>query len=121
MRSRDPGRHPTLLRPLIGRDAEMTRIHQALDDAWGGTGKLSLLSGDAGVGKTRILEDVATHALRRGGRILRGRCFESEEVLPFAVWADLLRGDPSLASEAFWSGLPPAWRARARATAPAPR
>ena len=80
----------------------------------GGTGKLSLLSGDAGVGKTRILEDVATHALRRGGLVLRGRCFESEEVLPFAVWADLLRGDPSLASQAsesFWSRLPPAWSA----------
>jgi predicted ATPase len=47
----------------------------------------------------------------RGGLVLRGRCFESEEILPFAVWADLLRGDPSLASEAFWSRLPPAWRA----------
>ncbi len=99
---------PTLLRPLIGRDAEMTRIRQALDDAWGGTGKLSLLCGDAGVGKTRLLEDVETYAQRRGGRVLRGRCFESEEVLPFAVWADLLRGDPSLASEACWSRLPPA-------------
>ncbi len=111
------GPAPTRHRPLIGRDAEMTRIHHALDDAWGGTGKLSLLSGDAGVGKTRILEDVATHAQRRGGRILRGRCFESEEILPFAVWADLLRGDTSpadpagLASEAFWSRLPPAWHA----------
>jgi DNA-binding SARP family transcriptional activator len=100
--------------PLIGRDAEMTRIHRALDDAWRGTGKLSLLSGDAGVGKTRILEDVATHAQRRGGLVLRGRCFESEEVLPFAVWADLLRGDPTLArlaGEEFWSRLPPAWSA----------
>jgi DNA-binding SARP family transcriptional activator len=105
---------PTLLPALIGRDAEMTRIHRALDDAWGGTGKLSLLSGDAGIGKTRILEDVATHAVRQGGRVLRGRCFESEEVLPFAVWADLLRADPSLAgvaSEAFWSRLPPPWSA----------
>jgi DNA-binding SARP family transcriptional activator len=110
----------TLLRPLIGRDAEMTRLHRALDDAWGGNGKLSLLSGDAGVGKTRILEDVATHALRRGAGILRGRCFESEEVLPFAVWADLLRGDPSLASEAFWGRLPPAWRAELARLLPRP-
>ncbi|HTB72369.1 MAG TPA: AAA family ATPase [Polyangiaceae bacterium] len=108
------GPAPTALRHLIGRDAEMARIHQALDDAWSGTGKLSLLSGDTGVGKTRILEEVATRALGRGGRVLRGRCFESEEVLPFAVWADLLRGDTSLASpvslasEAFWSRLPPA-------------
>jgi DNA-binding SARP family transcriptional activator len=97
--------------PLIGRDAEMARLRRALDEAWRGAGKLSLLSGDAGVGKTRILEDVALHARRRGGRILRGRCFESEEVLPFAVWADLLRGDPLLASEAFWSIVPPAGRA----------
>src|SRR5580698_551621 len=61
------GPAPTALRHLIGRDAEMARIHQALDDAWSGTGKLSLLSGDTGVGKTRILEEVATRALGRGG------------------------------------------------------
>jgi DNA-binding SARP family transcriptional activator len=85
-----PARSP--LPALIGRDAETTRMHQALDDAWGGTGKLSLVSGDAGVGKTRLLDEVATHAVRRGGRVLRGRCFESEKVLPFAVWADLLKG-----------------------------
>ncbi len=30
--------------------------------------------------------------MRQGGRVLRGRCFESEKVLPFAVWADLLKG-----------------------------
>ncbi|HLK38602.1 MAG TPA: AAA family ATPase [Polyangiaceae bacterium] len=81
--------------PLIGRDGEVARLHGALDDAWRGAGKLLLLSGDAGVGKTRILEDVALHARRRGGRVLRGRCFESEEVLPFAVWADLLREEAS--------------------------
>ncbi len=92
-----PRSAPALPRPLLGRDAEVTRIRQALDDAWSGAGELSLLSGDAGVGKTRILEEAATHALRRGGRVLRGRCFESEGVLPFAVWGDLLRGDPSLA------------------------
>jgi DNA-binding SARP family transcriptional activator len=91
-----PARAPLL--PLIGREAEKARLHQALDQAWAGTGKLALLSGDAGVGKTRLLEEVAAHAVRRGGRPLRARCFESEKVLPFAVWADLLRGEPSLAS-----------------------
>jgi DNA-binding SARP family transcriptional activator len=106
--------------PLIGRDAEMTLLRRALDDAWGGTGKLSLLSGDAGIGKTRILEDLAMHALPRGGRILQGRCFESEEVLPFAVWADLLRGDPSLASDALWRRLPPAWGAELARLLPRP-
>ncbi len=90
---------PALVRPLVGRDAEMSRLHRALDDAWSGTGKLALLSGDAGVGKTRLLDEIAAHALRRGGLVLRGRCFESEGVLPFAVWGDLLRGDPSLAMQ----------------------
>jgi DNA-binding SARP family transcriptional activator len=113
-----PARSP--LRPLVGRDAEMTRMHRALDDAWGGTGKLSLLSGDAGVGKTRLLEDAATHAVRRGARILRGRCFESEKVLPFAVWADLFQGDPSLASKAFWSDFPQAWAAELARLLPRP-
>jgi DNA-binding SARP family transcriptional activator len=92
-----PARSP--LPPLIGRDSERTRLHRAVDEAWRGAGKLSLLSGDAGVGKTRLLEDVASHAVRRGGRILRARCFESEKILPLAVWADLLQGDPSLAMQ----------------------
>jgi DNA-binding SARP family transcriptional activator len=108
------------LRPLVGRITETTRVYGALEEAWRGTGKLSLLSGDAGVGKTRLLEDVAVHAALRGGRILRGRCFESEDVLPFAVWADLLRSDPSLASEAFWRRLPPAWRADLARLLPGP-
>ncbi|HKU44426.1 MAG TPA: AAA family ATPase, partial [Polyangiales bacterium] len=52
---------------------------------------VSLLVGEAGVGKTHLCDRVAHEAELRGYRVLRARCFESEQVLPLAPWANLLR------------------------------
>jgi DNA-binding SARP family transcriptional activator len=96
-------RAPTVARPrpvLIGRDAEIRGLDKALEEAWTGSSRLVLLRGDAGVGKTRLLEAMACKAAERGGVDIRGRCFESERVLPFALWADLLRSEPALWDEA---------------------
>ena len=86
--------------PIVGREAELSRLDQALDEAWADSGRLVVLSGDAGVGKSRLLEAVASRAVERGGLTMRGRCFESEQVLPFALWVDLLRSEPSWTDEA---------------------
>ena len=96
-------RAPTVARPrpvLIGRDAEIRGLDKALEEAWTGSSRLVLLRGDAGVGKTRLLEAMACKAAERGGVDIRGRCFESERVLPFALWADLLRSEPASWDEA---------------------
>jgi DNA-binding SARP family transcriptional activator/tetratricopeptide (TPR) repeat protein len=89
-------RGPTVAPPnpvLVGRDAEVRDLDEALEEAWTGSSRLVLLTGDAGVGKTRLLEAMACKAAERGGIDIRGRCFESERVLPFALWADLLRSE----------------------------
>ncbi len=96
-------------RPIVGREAEMTQLDGTLAEAWTGSGRLVVLRGDAGVGKTRLLEAAAARAVERGGRSMRGRCFESEQVLPFALWVDLVRSEPALADEALRQ-MPPAWR-----------
>ncbi len=51
-----------------------------------------LLSGEPGIGKSRLLGELRalTHAL--GGKVLAGRAFEAESVRPFGIWIDLLRG-----------------------------
>jgi predicted ATPase len=90
---------------------ERAQLGDALDAAWVGPSRLVVLRGDAGVGKTRLLEDAAVRAAERGGSVARGRCFESEQVLPFALWADLMRSEGSRLREALEHEFPRAARA----------
>src|SRR5512145_2779705 len=55
---------------LVGRQAERERLSRALERARLGRGSLVLVAGEAGVGKTRLVEDVAEGA---GALVLRGR------------------------------------------------
>ncbi|PRX51168.1 regulatory LuxR family protein [Prauserella shujinwangii] len=74
--------------PLVGRVDERSRLRAALAAAEGGTAGAVLLSGDAGVGKTRLLTDLAEHAAERGALVLTGRCLDMRDggvpYLPFA-------------------------------------
>jgi len=53
--------------------------------------QLLLLSGEAGIGKTYLLEQLAAAATARGDRVLWGRGFESELLRPFGAWLDAVR------------------------------
>ena len=97
--------------PVVGREAELAQLDDALDEGWAGAGRFVLLQGDAGVGKTRLLEEAAARATERGGWVALGRCFESEQVLPFALWADLMRAEGARLREAIGRELPRAARA----------
>lgn len=90
-RRRRPRRDPASI-PLIGRAAERERLREALADAWGGRGKFVAILGAAGIGKTRLVEDVAGEAVHRDGNLMVGRCYETEQIFPFGPWIDALRG-----------------------------
>jgi DNA-binding SARP family transcriptional activator len=95
--------------PLVGRDHDLARLTRALDGAWLGHGASIAIVGEAGVGKTRLVEELADRVQRRGGRILLARSFEMEQVLSFGCWLDALRpivaqGAPALRD------LEPIWR-----------
>jgi len=97
--------------PVVGRERERRQLDGALEEAWAGAGTLVVLHGDAGVGKTRLLEEARSRAEERGASVACGRCFESEQVLPFSLWADLLGAEGPRLREAIDHALPRAARA----------
>ena len=58
--------------PCVGREAELAQLRQRLGDAETGRGRLVLLTGEPGVGKTRLAAEFAADAQRRGALVLRG-------------------------------------------------
>jgi DNA-binding SARP family transcriptional activator/tetratricopeptide (TPR) repeat protein len=94
--------------PLIGRQAEMTHLVALLDAAHQGHGAMAVVVGETGIGKTRLIMELATEASRRGDRVLLARAYESEQILPFEPWVNALRESDSISEAAL---LPPVWRA----------
>src|SRR5262249_57652671 len=81
--------------PFIGRPQELARLRDLLAGATDGDGEplVALLGGEAGVGKTRLVEQLAATASGQGVRVLSGRCVPlGEEGVPFAPVIEALRG-----------------------------
>ena len=69
---------------LVGRDGELRRLLDLLDDAAEGRRPThALISGDAGVGKTRLVSELAARAAGRGFTVLSGRCAELGDSIPY--------------------------------------
>lgn len=91
---------------LIGRDLEVERLTAAFDDiADGRDGGLILIRGEPGIGKSRLLEVVASRARAADVYLLEASAFESESIRPFALWIDALRRlGPDEAPDVFGAG-----------------
>lgn len=98
-------------RPLVGRGAEVFQLHEALAAAWAGHGQVAAVLGEAGIGKSRILADLTAEAERRGGCVLLGRAYESEQILPFGPWVDALRQGDIVPNARSLDGLEGVWLA----------
>jgi hypothetical protein len=68
--------------PLIGREAELSWLYQAREAAWGGRGRLVLVRGEAGIGKSRLVAAVVEEAREHGARVLVGHAFETQQIVP---------------------------------------
>ncbi len=77
---------------MVGREGELGRLLSLLDDAEAGRSVVALVSGDAGVGKTRLIGEVTRLAARRGFTVLSGQCAELGDSVPYLPLADALRG-----------------------------
>jgi tetratricopeptide (TPR) repeat protein len=92
--------------PLIGRDPEMARLRAVVAEAGRARGRMIALVGEAGVGKSRLVGELAAEVHTVSRRVLVGRCHESEQILPFAPWLEILRAARILADGAWLAGLP---------------
>jgi DNA-binding SARP family transcriptional activator/tetratricopeptide (TPR) repeat protein len=78
--------------PLFGRDAEVQRVAAALGRTMTSRrGAVLLVTGEPGIGKSRLLEAGLELARRTQGWVLSASAYESESIRPFALWTDALR------------------------------
>jgi class 3 adenylate cyclase/tetratricopeptide (TPR) repeat protein len=78
--------------PFVGRREELERLGQRLEVARSGQGGLAMLVGEPGIGKTRLLEELAATAREGDTRVLWGRCYEGEWAPPFGPFAEAIAG-----------------------------
>jgi serine/threonine protein kinase len=75
---------------LVSREAEMAYLSEALDDADKSHGRLILMGGESGVGKSRLLDELRTLAMVRGTIVMRGQASEIAN-RPYDLWQPVLR------------------------------
>jgi DNA-binding SARP family transcriptional activator len=101
---------------LVGRSREVSALADVWQAAAAGRPGLALVSGGAGVGKTRIVAEIAALAGRQGAVVAGSQCFGTSGRLALAPVADWLRS-PAVQGAA--AGLDPAWRAEVSRLMPA--
>jgi tetratricopeptide (TPR) repeat protein len=105
---------PSLPR-LIGRDHEMAWLGALWESAAAARGRLAIVSGEAGVGKSHLAMALAEYVTRRGGLVLIGRCYEFEGAMPYQAILEMLRPAANLLRQA---DLAPAHRSALARVAP---
>ncbi len=91
----EPGTPPTAAPSregtFVGRERELAELVGGLDSAVAGRGRLFLLVGEPGIGKSRLAEELVTQASERGARVLVGRCWEAGGAPAYWPWVQSLR------------------------------
>jgi tetratricopeptide (TPR) repeat protein len=76
---------------FIGRRYELEEMRAALSEALSGSGRLVLLSGEPGIGKTRMAEELAREAEAHGAHAVWARCWEEEGAPAYWPWVQIIR------------------------------
>jgi DNA-binding SARP family transcriptional activator len=105
-----PAEMPVHDSALVGRAPELAGLVALFDDVAAGHGHIVAVLGEAGIGKTRLTEELAARAVERGFQLLVGHCYESQQLFPFAPWVDLLRAAEIPADRQLLDALQPVWR-----------
>jgi DNA-binding CsgD family transcriptional regulator len=85
---------------MVGRDRELARVTGLLDDVLAGPGRLVLCTGEAGIGKTRLAEELAVAAAARGVPVAWARAADPGSSPPYGLWRLILGESAIQADEA---------------------
>jgi len=112
---------------FVGRQRELEVLRGAFEQACAGHGRIVMLAGEPGIGKTRTALELAGHAAQREAAVLWGRCHEESGAPPYWPWVQVIRAslrdaDPDLlaglgaqpdprCSAPIWVRACPSWRA----------
>ena len=111
-------RHPPAT-PMVGRDDAVTTLLSAYARIDGG-GRLLAITGEAGIGKSRLVAEVTAMLAERGAAILAVRCQPGDQQLAYAPVAEALRDATARpGADAWLAALPRHWRAEAGRLVPA--
>jgi tetratricopeptide (TPR) repeat protein len=87
-----PAENPLYRRVFVGREPELKQLQSAFDGAISGKGALMMVTGEPGIGKTALCEQLSTYVTLRGGRTLVGHCYEAGSLsLPYLAFVEALR------------------------------
>ena len=76
---------------LVGRQREMAALREALEKSLSGRGQLVLLSGEPGIGKSRLADELGDVAHQLGATVLWGRCWEAGGAPAYWPWVQAIR------------------------------
>ena len=83
---------PLISSVFVGRLQEVAVLEAALHDALAGRGRIVMLAGEPGIGKTRTAQELATYAKEKGAQVLWGWCYEEGSLsLPYLPFVEALR------------------------------
>lgn len=96
---------------FVGRERELAELRGGLDNALDGRGRLFLVVGEPGIGKTRLAEELAASAQARGALVLWGRCWEGGGAPVYWPWVQIVRtlaraSDPQALARHLGAGAP---------------
>jgi predicted ATPase len=99
---------------IVGRERELEAVTSAIDSVVSGTGKLVLLAGEPGVGKTRMAQEVTLALRNRDFVIAAGRCYEAQQAVPFYPFVEALTTLYAEAPRSIQAEVPRGWPDLAR-------
>ena len=89
---------------FVGRERETEELRSSLEAVLSGRGRVVLVAGEMGIGKTRLAAELGTYAGLRGAQVLWGRCYEGEGAPAYWPWVQVVRSyvsthDPKIVAQ----------------------
>lgn len=116
--SNDPVPYSLAQLPFVGREAERAQLQRYLQGARAGQGRLVLLSGEPGVGKTRLAQEILKEVHKEGALVLWGRCRAGAFDSPYLPLAEALRDGLLYVKYEDLAPIKPVWLAEVAALTP---